>query len=105
MTEEEAKGNAPPENEVVRVHLQRRGTRTRRVEDPEIWRSCCLDVDKRVVQFSVQVMFSLILIIFSMYMLMNTDNCSEQQVYVSLLTLVIGVFLPNPHPQIPSSHN
>ena len=31
-----------------------------------------------------------------MYQLIHKESCTDQQLYMSTLTLVIGVFIPNP---------
>lgn len=76
------------------VHTQQR----RREQSSYIWRSCCLEIDKRMAVFCVQVVVSLIVILFCIYMLFIEPECHSQQLYSSLLTLVIGVFLPSPRP-------
>ena len=58
------------------------------------WNSCCLKVDKRAVSFFTQALFSLITISFCITMLATHPDSDGK--YASLLTLVLGVWLPNP---------
>lgn len=62
-----------------------------------IWRSCCgLIVDKRILLFISQFSISLLIIVFSMYQLHIDDSCERQQIYLNLITLMVGIFLPSP---------
>ena len=61
-----------------------------------LWRSCCTVIDPRVLQFAVQTLLCLLISVFCMYQLIHKDSCTDQQLYMSTLTLVIGVFIPNP---------
>ena len=80
---------------------QRVAEHTILVEDDErafsheyTWTSCCLKMDKRALSFFTQAFFSLITICFCITMLVKSPGDSEK--YASLLTLVLGVWLPNP---------
>ena len=66
---------------------------------PHLWRSCCTLIDPRVLQFLVQTAIALLVIAFCMYQLVHKAACSDQQLYMSTMMFVIGVFLPNPKPQ------
>ena len=60
------------------------------------WTSCCLRMDKRALSFFTQAIFSGSIIIFCIIMLIRNENCDTFSRYSPLLTLVIGVWLPNP---------
>ena len=62
-------------------------------ELPE-WKSCCFKISPACATFSVQVVFSAFLIIFSAYKLIIID--APDPLYVSLLTTTVGVWLPSP---------
>jgi hypothetical protein len=65
--------------------------------DPNIYKSCCIgQSDKRLLKFIVQTVISLSLVGFSFYMLSSGVDCSEQAVYVSILTSVLSLWLPSP---------
>ncbi len=58
------------------------------------WKSCCGSrLDKRAVQFFSQLTISLIVIIFSLYQLHNDKNTD---IYLSLLTMIIGTWVEAP---------
>jgi hypothetical protein len=65
-------------------------------EQAERWTSCCLEVDKNAVQFFSQLGISIGVISFCLYQLVHLTECEQQQAYSSLLTLVLGVWLPSP---------
>ena len=62
----------------------------------ERWTSCCLEVDKNAVQFFSQLGISVGVISFCLYQLVHLTECEQQTAYSSLLTLVLGVWLPSP---------
>lgn len=57
------------------------------------WESCCFRVDRRMFMFIVQLIISLLVIIFSMIQLVFNDGSCF---YESLLTLVIGYWIRAP---------
>ena len=60
------------------------------------WQSCCLTLDKRATIFFSQLTIAMTVTIFCIYQLIHLDNCEAQSLYSSILTLVLGVFLPSP---------
>lgn len=61
------------------------------------WKSCCLTVDRRALQFFTQLSISLIVISLCIYNLVQyPNNCEGNQVYMGLLTMTIGVYIPSP---------
>lgn len=59
------------------------------------WKSCCLTLDRRAVRFFSQLVISLIIIIFCLFQLHRLDKCESSE-YLSLLTMLIGVFIEAP---------
>lgn len=59
------------------------------------WRSFCIETDKRAVVYFSQLFIITGIMVFSIYQLMNTDRC-ENQAYMGLLTLLIGLIMPGP---------
>lgn len=58
------------------------------------WKSCCgCNLDKRAVKFFSQLTISLIVVIFSLYQLHNDKNTD---IYLSLLTMILGVYVEAP---------
>lgn len=71
-----------------------------RVDSPipkgRVWKSCCLRCDKDVVVYLTKYLLLVGLMIFFSIELHIAIDCERQQLMSSLLTLVIGVALPNP---------
>ena len=68
----------------------------RKFNHDNTYKSCCLTIDKRALNYFTQAFFSGSIIIFCIAMLsMNTD-CDTFSRYSPLLTFVIGVWVPNP---------
>jgi hypothetical protein len=63
------------------------------------WDSCCFRIDKRVVIFFSQFTIGLMVISFSLYQLNKDNSCDHQQIYIGLLTMMVGIFLPAPRIQ------
>ena len=64
--------------------------------DDHLWRSCCTVVDSRVLQFMAQALLCTLVACFCMFMLTGTKECPDQQLYSGILTMVLGIFIPNP---------
>lgn len=64
-----------------------------------IWKSGCFQADKRVVIFFSQFTICLMVISFSLYQLNKNMSCDHQQIYIGLLTMMVGIFLPAPRIQ------
>lgn len=64
-------------------------------ERKNVWKSCCLEVDKRAITFFSQFTISIMIISFCLLQLYRLDKCDSSE-YMSLLTLVLGTWLPNP---------
>ncbi len=64
-----------------------------------VWTSCCFRVNKHVLIFFSQFAIGCMVICFSLYQLNKKDTCEHQQLYIGLLTMIVGVFLPQPRLQ------
>ena len=61
-------------------------------ERRNVLRSCCFELDARFLKFLVQAIISLLIIIFSLTTLINSNtSCEASSVYVSLLSVVLGI--------------
>ena len=61
------------------------------------WRSCCFTSDRRCVKFLAQLSITLLMMIFSMYKIIESDECSsDKQVFSSILTMCLSIWLPAP---------
>ena len=70
-----------------------------KIEDDKIdnqWKSCCLITDKRAVLFFSQYIIMLIIVIFCVVQLILSPDCNSQRAYSALLTLIIGIIVPQP---------
>jgi hypothetical protein len=57
------------------------------------WKSCCFNLDKDFVKFFVQVAISLMILSLSIYkLIIITDSDDDKSLYVSLLTLILGIY-------------
>ena len=66
------------------------------IENDNTWTSCCLTMDKRFVIFISQFSISLSVLGFSMYQLLTANTCDETQVYIGLVSTIIGIYMPQP---------
>ena len=73
------------------------------VEDEQIkfehettWNSCCLKVDKRALVYFTQAGFSATIVAFCISLLAINQDCATFSRYSPLLTLVVGIWLPQP---------
>jgi hypothetical protein len=60
------------------------------------WKSCCITCDRRVLQFFSQLIIICMIMMFCIYQLSRLLSCTDQQTYVGILTMLIGVLIPNP---------
>jgi hypothetical protein len=70
-------------------------------EKNEIWRSSCCKgegttVNREMLKYISQIGFSLIIIIFAIYQIIVLDEDIDKSMYFSLISLVVGVYLPAP---------
>jgi len=66
------------------------------VQDNNTWRSGCLTMDRRAVQYFTQVGVLTCVMGLCIYKLITDDTCVSQQAYTGLLTLTIGILAPSP---------
>jgi hypothetical protein len=67
-----------------------------KINEDNLWRSCCLVTDKRMIVFFSQLIIGISVISFSFIQLARNDECESNQLYVGLVTMIIGIFLPSP---------
>jgi len=61
-----------------------------------LYRSCCLQMDKRFVLLIMQITITLIIVIFSIFKLVLTADCPTTNVYIALISTALGYWLPRP---------
>jgi len=64
--------------------------------DAETWDSCCMRIDRRATVYFTQLSISFIIMFFCIYQLLRYEDCDSRNFYSSLLTLVIGMYVPSP---------
>jgi len=67
-----------------------------KINEDNLWRSCCLVTDRRMIVFFSQLIIGISVISFSFIQLAKNDECESNQLYVGLVTMIIGIFLPSP---------
>ena len=65
-------------------------------DDNVVWRSGCFDLNKAFVKFLCSFAISVLLLTFSIYKLTTIDKDDDRSLYISLITLILGVYLPSP---------
>lgn len=66
-------------------------------EERKVWRSCCFgEVNKEAMVFFSQVIILFSFLSFCCAQLIRVDSCEGQQLYSSLITLVLGILCPSP---------
>jgi len=61
-----------------------------------MWRSCCVELDKRAVLFFSQLFISVSIVTFCITLLIVKQDCETFSRYSPLVTLLVGVWLPQP---------
>ena len=65
-------------------------------EQENTWKSACLVMDKNAVQFFVQVGIIFLVMCFAVFKLISDTSEGAQTIYMSLLTLCLGLVAPQP---------
>lgn len=83
----------PEEEKLDDIDLERVNT----PNDDVRWRSCCFgDVNKEAMVFFTQIIILFCFLCFCCFQLIAVDSCEGQQLYSSLVTLVLGILCPSP---------
>ena len=62
----------------------------------DTWVSCCMVLDRRAVMYFTQIAIIGGTMAFSIAQLYRNASCEGQQAYLGLLTMLIGILIPNP---------
>jgi hypothetical protein len=60
------------------------------------WDSCCMRLDREATIYFSQLSIALITIGFCIFQLSVSETCERDSLYSGVLTLVVGVYLPQP---------
>lgn len=63
---------------------------------PFLWQSGCLKFDPRFTTFACQFIISLVVLILCVVQLIDSDSCETQSFYGSILSTIIGIWMPSP---------
>ena len=67
------------------------------VEKENTYKSCCLIIDLRAVKYFSQLLICITVITLCIFNLVEyPEDCNSNQVYIGLLTMIVGVFIPSP---------
>tara|TARA_R110000782_G_scaffold138414_2_gene231018 strand:+ start:458 stop:811 length:354 start_codon:yes stop_codon:yes gene_type:complete len=62
----------------------------------DTWVSCCMVLDRRAVMYFTQIAIIGGTMGFCIAQLYRNETCEGQQAYLGLLTMLIGILIPNP---------
>ena len=60
---------------------------------------CCSHekpIDRRLLKFFFQVLFLMIILLWSIYETSSSDTCEERLTFIGILTTVVGILIPQP---------
>lgn len=98
-------GSSSSEEKIVLAMPQSPSLQQRRLEHKwavaeekynNTWKSCCMLLDRRAVQYFTQIGIITGVMMFCIYQLTSLEGCDSQQTYMGLLTLLLGILIPNP---------
>ena len=60
------------------------------------WNSCCCNkTDSRLLKYILRYCIIVMVTSFSLYKLNEAEDCAQETTYISLLTFVVGLVIPN----------
>ena len=68
----------------------------RKIDVENAWVSCCFRTDRRAVIYFTSFSLSASVLILCIYQLLTKDDCNSNQLFLGLLTFILGVYFPNP---------
>jgi hypothetical protein len=61
------------------------------------WYICCSHSNPETIKCATQVTIALIVLLFSIIQLSVLDNQQDKTIYFSLISTIIGLFIPSPN--------
>ena len=61
-----------------------------------VWNSMCLRGDRDMIVYITTFFLIVLVVIFCFYQLIHLTSCSDQQAYLGILGMILGVLLPSP---------
>ena len=93
MTEEEKNISKSPS--LVKLEMEHK-IEMENIQQQNTWRSCCYDLDKNAVMYFTQVGIIFFVICFAVFKLITDNSEGSKSIYMSLLTLCVGILSPQP---------
>jgi hypothetical protein len=81
---------------IHKSNLDRIDELEKKISAENSWVSCCFKTDRRAVIYFSQFGLSISVVIMCIYQLLTKDDCNSNQLFLGLLTLILGVYLPQP---------
>ena len=80
------------------VHLPMNTREIKQLDDVAQWHCCCFEkkTDSRLIKFISVYLIILTVFLFTLIMLFYAKTCEDQTLYMSLLTLLLGIIIPTP---------
>ena len=94
MTEEE-KTDIPKSHSLVKLEMEHK-IEMENIQQQNTWRSACLVMDKNAVMYFTQIGIIFFVICFAVFKLITDTTEGSQTIYMSLLTLCLGLVAPQP---------
>tara|TARA_B110000305_G_C19278959_1_gene558269 strand:+ start:222 stop:512 length:291 start_codon:yes stop_codon:yes gene_type:complete len=60
------------------------------------YESCCGTIDKECFDFVTRMIFIFTVLIFAMIQVINVRDTNQHQIYLSIITSILGFMLPSP---------
>ena len=95
MTEEEKTDILPKSPSLEKIEMEHK-IEMENNEQENTWRSLCLVVNKNAVMYFTQIGIIFLVMCFAVFKLITDTSDGAQTIYMSLLTLCIGVISPSP---------
>ena len=76
--------------------LARKNTNDTDFKRRTLWRSGCLECDKRAVLYFSQLFMSVLIVTFCVVMMVVNQNCETFSRFSPLLTFMLGIWFPQP---------
>lgn len=65
------------------------------IENEHEWRICCSHSSESFIKYIITVLFSLIVVLFSIYMITDAPE-RDNSIYFSLISSILTLYIPSP---------
>ena len=81
--------------------VERRHIENEKLKDE--WTVCCSNTNKHFLKYIVQVLFGVAVMLFAFIQVIR--DVDQKEIYFSLISGIIGGFLPSPHMNAPGDND